>query len=99
MGSDDSFVVVCSHYDDTRYAKLAAAPHCESSVPIAGVSNAEACQGAATQAYLSDWEDRCVVAFDDFSSLVTDVKVWKSGTTWSECGDCTSVAPAPNPRG
>jgi len=89
-------------YDETRaiqYAKLAGAAYCESSVPswscgykcISGVSNVETCQGATTQAYVADWEDRCVVAFEgthDFSSLVTDLKVWKSGTTWSECGDC-----------
>ena len=46
------------------------------------------------EAYVAEWENRCVVAIDgtcDFPSLVTDLKVWKSGTTWSECGDCGVV--------
>ena len=37
-------------------------------------------------AHVADCENRCVVAFEDTSedySLVTDLKVSKSGTTWS----------------
>ena len=89
-------------YDETRaiqYAKLAGAAYCESSVPswscgykcFSGVTNVETCQGATTQAFVADWEDRCVVVFEgthDFSSLVTDLEFYKSGTTWSTCGDC-----------
>ena len=35
----------------------------------------ETCQGATTQGYVADWEDRCVVVFEgthDFSSLVIE---------------------------
>jgi len=89
-------------YDETRaiqYAKLAGASYCESSVAswscgykcISGVSNVQTCKGATTQAYVADWEDTCVVVFEgtkEFSSVETDLLFWKSGTTWSECGDC-----------
>ena len=47
--------------------------------------------GATTQACVAGWEDRCVVVFEgthDFSSLVTDLELYKSSTTWSTCGEC-----------
>jgi len=89
-------------YDEARaiqYAELAGAAYCEGSVPswscgdrcLSGVTNVKTCRGAGTQAYVADWEDRCVVVFEgchDFSSLVTDLEFWKSGANWSTCGDC-----------
>ena len=50
----------------------------------------ETCQGATTQGYVTDWEVRCVVVFEDthdFSSLVMDLEFCKSDPAWSTCRD------------
>ena len=43
-------------------------------------------RGDVPGAYVADWKD--FEGTHDFSSLVTDLEFYKSGTAWSTCGDC-----------
>jgi hypothetical protein len=98
-----SLLGVDAGYDEARaieYANFAGAAYCSKKSLLkwdcgskcsADVSSLNVCEGKTTKAWLGLWEGKPIVSFEgthDVASAITDLKVWKTSTPWSQCDNC-----------
>lgn len=91
------------NYNETKaiaFATLAGASYCgKKSVQkwdcgkkcLPQVTDVRVCQGDTTISIVGTYEGTGLVVFEgtkSFSSFLTDLQFWKSGTDWEQCGGC-----------